>query len=85
MLWVIQKFHYYLIGAHFILVTDHKPLEWLESAKVSHAQSQHLEQWSLELMVYDFDVVHKSGAVSLQADALSRYPVILVAVHPSLN
>ena len=28
--WAIHKFCHYLIGAHFLLETDHKPLEWLE-------------------------------------------------------
>lgn len=31
--WAAKKFRHYLIGAKFILETDHKPLEWLESAK----------------------------------------------------
>ena len=47
--WAVHKFRYFLLGAPFTLETDHKPLEWLESAKVSHAHSQSLEQWSLEL------------------------------------
>ena len=44
--WVIHNFQRYLIGAHFIIHTDHKPLEWLciESSKASRAHSQHLER-----------------------------------------
>jgi len=29
--WVVRKFRHYLIGAHFVIRTDHKPLERLES------------------------------------------------------
>ena len=39
--WAVHKFRYFLLGVLFTLETDHKPLEWLESAKVSHARSQH--------------------------------------------
>ena len=42
--WVIHNFRHYLIGAHFIVHTDHKPLEWLESSKASRAHSQHLDR-----------------------------------------
>ena len=47
--WAVHKFQHFLLGALFTLETDHKPLEWLESAKASHARSQRLERWSLEL------------------------------------
>ena len=33
--WAVHKFHHYLIGAHFLLETGHKTLEWLNTAKSS--------------------------------------------------
>jgi len=57
--WAMRKFHHYLLGTSFILETDHKPLKWLQSHKQSHAHSQHLEWWSLELRAYDFKVVYR--------------------------
>ena len=42
--WAIHKFRHYLIGAHFLLETDHKPLEWLEATKASKSRSQRLER-----------------------------------------
>ena len=62
--WAIHKFRHYLIGAHFNIHTDHKPLEWLESSKASRARSQRLECWSLELRAYDFEIVHRPGNVN---------------------
>ena len=50
-----------VIGARFTLKTDHKPLEWLDSAKKSRAHSQHLECWSLELCAYEFDIAYQAG------------------------
>ena len=37
--WATRKFRHYLIGAPFIIQTDHKPLEWLESSKSSKVRS----------------------------------------------
>ena len=84
-MWAVRKFRHYLIGAHFTIQTDHKPLEWLESSKTSKAHSQHLEHWSLELRAYDFDIVHRPGNVNQNADALSRQPIALVAFAPPIN
>ena len=44
-IWATRKFRHFLLGAPFILETDHKPLMWLESAKPSQARSQRLESW----------------------------------------
>ena len=37
--WAVHKFRHYLIGAHFLLETDHKPLEWLNTSKSSKSRS----------------------------------------------
>ena len=83
--WAVWNLRHYLIGAHFTLETDHKLLEWLESAGASRACSQHLENWSLELRAYDFTDVYKHGETKQNADAHSRRPVTLVAVHPPIE
>jgi len=46
--WAVWKLRHFLLGASFILETDHKPLLWLESAKASQARSQSVERWSLK-------------------------------------
>ena len=61
-IWAIHKFRHYLIGAHFLLETDHKPLEWLNTAKSSKSHSQCLERWSLELRAFQFSIVHRPGS-----------------------
>ena len=60
--WVVHKFQHYLIGVCFTLETKHKPLEWLESAKISRARSQRLERWSLELRAYECNLVPNLAA-----------------------
>ena len=83
--WAVRKFKRYLIGAHFIIQTDHKPLEWLESSKSSKAHSQRLERWSLELRGFDFTLVHRPGSLNDNTDALSRRPVNLVGLTPPMD
>ena len=84
-IWATRKFRHYLLGSSFTLETDHKPLEWLESHKQSHAHSQRLQRWSLELRAYDFHVVYRPGANNQCADSLSRYPVSLVGTQPEMT
>jgi len=79
--WATRKFRHYLIGTCFTLETDHKPLEWLESHKQSHARSQRLERWSLELRAFDFRIAYRPGKDNQCADSLSRLPVSLVALE----
>ena len=81
--WATRKFHHYLLRTQFTLRTDHKPLEWLNSAKKSQSHYQRLERWSLELRAYDFDIAYQPSAQNQAADALSQYPVNLVMVHGS--
>ena len=79
--WATQKLRHYLIGACFTLETDHKPLEWLQSAKKSNAHTQCLERWSLELRAF---VVHHPGQCNKHADALSWIPVSTVTLQPPI-
>ena len=82
-IWATRKFCHYLLGTSFTLETDHKPLEWLESHRQSHARSQRLERWSLELRAYDFNITYRPGKSNQCADALSRCPVTIVGwEHP---
>ena len=80
-----RKLRLYLIGARFTLETDHKPLEWLEAARKSQVRAERLQQWTLELRAFEFDVVHCPGKLNQHADALSRIPVAVVGIHPLIS
>jgi len=84
-LWATRKLRHYLIGVRFTLKTDHKSLEWLESARQSHARAQQLKRWALELQAFEFDVVHCPGKLNQHADTISRCPVAIVGVSPSIS
>ena len=83
--WAVCRLCHFLQGAPFILEADHKPLLLLESAKSSHARSQRLERWSLELRTHEFQIIHRPGTSNIPADVLSRFPVSLVAMEASLS
>jgi len=79
--WVTRKFRHYLVSTCFTFETDHKPLEWLESHKQSHARSQCLERCSLELRAYDFRIAYCPGKDNQCTDSLSRLPISLMALE----
>ena len=59
----------YLIGALFIIVTDHSSLRYLTQMKDENGR---LARWSLALQPYLFDVVHQPGSQNANADGMSR-------------
>ena len=75
MVWACEKFHVYIYGKSFTLVTDHKPLGFLFNKPGSQSQAR-IERWTMRLQEYDFTVCYKPGSNN-SADYLSRYPVQL--------
>jgi hypothetical protein len=72
----LRKFHQFLYGRRFILVTDHKPLISLfgtEKGTPSMAANR-LARWSLILHQYDYEIEYRATAQHGNADALSRLP-----------
>jgi len=67
----VNYFRPYLYGHKFSLVTDHRPLVWLESLKDSTSR---LVRWRLKLAEYEYKIIYKAGKINLNADALSRNP-----------
>ena len=71
--WSCKHYRPYLLGRKFTVVTDHKPLLWIFNVT---DPSSRLLRWRLLLEEYQFNIVHKAGVKNVNADALSRYPVI---------
>jgi len=72
MIWGTERFHYYLYGRKFTLLTDHDSLKWLKSLK---SVNKILFRWTLRLNEYDFNVLPKPGIENGDADGLSRFQV----------
>ena len=67
--WGTAHFHPYLLGAPFVVVTDHRPLVHLNTMK--HPAGK-VGRWLHTLSQYTFTVEYKPGRLHVDADALSR-------------
>ncbi|XP_044170588.1 uncharacterized protein K02A2.6-like [Acropora millepora] len=71
--WAVKRFHLFVYGKEFKVITDHKPLVSLFN-NPSSKPSARIERWLLELQQYCFTVEYRPGA-SNPADYASRHPV----------
>ena len=68
---VCHKFHEYLYGNKFQVLTDNNPLTYvLTSAKLD--ATGHC--WLAELSLYDFSIKYQPGVKNADADGLSQQP-----------
>jgi hypothetical protein len=70
--WGVSHFRVYLYGRRFVMLTDHEPLKWLmtnEKLTEMHAR------WAHILSEYDFEIRHRPGKRSGDADDSSRNPL----------
>ena len=72
----VKKFHCYLYGRRFTLMTDHKPLVTILGPKkgVPTLAAARLQRWSLILSVYIYDIQFHSTKEHSNVDMLSRLP-----------
>ena len=68
-IWGVEKFRKYLYGVEFLLETDHKPLSYMQIAKVLNPR---IMRWAMTLQLYRFSIVAIRGRDNLGADYLSR-------------
>ncbi|KAG1925740.1 interleukin-1 receptor accessory protein-like 1-A [Pimephales promelas] len=68
---VCEKFHDFLYGTKFTVLTDNNPLVYvLTTAKLDAAG----HRWLAALSMYDFDIKYRAGKTNVDADGLSRRP-----------
>nr|XP_056718397.1 uncharacterized protein K02A2.6-like [Euleptes europaea] len=70
----VKKFHDYVYGRPFSIITDHKPLLGLfvPDRQTPQILSPRMLRWSIFLNAYDFRLLHRPGSSIANADALSR-------------
>ncbi|KYO20454.1 hypothetical protein Y1Q_0010563 [Alligator mississippiensis] len=67
--WALNKLKPYLWGQQFTVLSDHAPLQWLQTMQNTNAK---LQLWSWQLQEFNFTVEHIKGSQNVIADALSR-------------
>ena len=74
--WAVEKCRLYLLGAEFLVLTDHKPLLGILNGRdLDSIQNTRLQRITAKLLGYNFKVQWIPGKNQVVADALSRYPV----------
>ncbi|KAL5499597.1 hypothetical protein EMCRGX_G011045 [Ephydatia muelleri] len=73
----VKRFHLYLYGRNFTIVTDHKPLLQLFDPQrgIPMQVSGRIQRWIMTLAVYKYKLVFKETEEHGNADALSRLPM----------
>ena len=73
--WSCEHFRNYLLGNHFVVLTNHKAI--ISALKTNRGNKTHqsrLTRWAHRLLPFDFDIFHISGCKLGIVDYLSRFP-----------
>lgn len=76
--YAVQYLRLYIYGQEFKLVTDHRPLVWLNYIK---DPTSRLTKWALRLAEHKFTVKYKPGTANANVDALSRNPSQILTIQ----
>ena len=74
----IHKFHKYLCGCHFTLITDHKPLTTILGPKQGNLPmaAARIHCWALFLSAYSYEISFRLTATHSNAGGLSRLLIV---------
>jgi len=70
--WATKYFRPFLYGVPFEILSDHKPLVWLNNIKEPNMK---LQRWRIKLSEYNFKINYLEGKLNYVADALSRVKI----------
>ncbi|XP_011883709.1 PREDICTED: uncharacterized protein LOC105570867 [Vollenhovia emeryi] len=73
----VKKFHQYLQGSKFTLITDHRPLTQIFSPTKSLPiyTALRMQHYSLFLQGFNYDIKYRKSELHSNADCLSRLPI----------
>ena len=81
LVWGVEHFRLFLLGADFDIITDHKALEAIFNNPRSKPPAR-IERWIMRLQPYNFHVIYKTGSTN-EADYLSRHPIDVTTTDSS--
>ena len=75
--WAIKRFHRYLFARPFLLVTDHKPLEFIfhPHKGIPEMGISRIVRWALILGSYQYTIKFRPTHKHANADMCSRFPM----------
>lgn len=77
----IRYWRFWLIGRHFTIITDHKPLQHLN---LKSCTDEELGDLANELLQFDFNVLYyHPGSDNAEADCLSQNPILAPSSNDS--
>ena len=81
----VKKFHQFLYGRPFTMVTDHKPLTTIFRSKkgIPTVTAARLQRWAILLVAYQYQIEFRSTNQHSNADGLSR--LLLKESHADEN
>lgn len=70
----VKRFHQYIVGRHFTILSDHKPLQHLfqQTSGIPTLASARIQRWALILGAYRYSIQYKPGLAHANTDLLSR-------------
>ena len=73
----VKKFHEYLYGQKFILVTDNRPVTHIFSPKkcTPSIAAARIQRWAMFLGAHNYSIEHRPAIKHANVDGLSRLPV----------
>ena len=73
-IFAVTRFRQYLLGRHFTLLSDHKPLSYLlpPDKPIPPMASARLQRWALLLSAYDYSIQYRPSKRHVNADTFSR-------------
>uniref|UniRef100_A0A669DC14 Gypsy retrotransposon integrase-like protein 1 n=1 Tax=Oreochromis niloticus TaxID=8128 RepID=A0A669DC14_ORENI len=73
----VRKFHQYLYGRKFTLLTDHRPLTTILGpyTGIPSLAASRLQRWALILSGHSYDIKYRKSESHCNADGLSRLPL----------
>ena len=82
MVYALDKFRTYLVGADIIIFTDHSALKYLLTKKNAKAR---LIRWVLLLQEFNLHIMDKKGVENFVTDHLSRLTIAHNTHNPPIN
>ncbi|KAI7811353.1 hypothetical protein IRJ41_013611 [Triplophysa rosa] len=81
----VKKFHQFLFGRRFTLITDHRPLTSIfgPHSGIPSLAAARMQRWALLLSAHQYDIRYRRSEIHANADGLSRLPLPTTRPEPA--